>query len=70
MVAVTFVLIVWKLKGGKMEIGTGFMEGAMGWGFEGLIQFPTEDKRVEGPSKLRAEFELVIRLPFRGMVRA
>lgn len=53
-----------------MEIGTGFMEGATGWGFEGLIQFPTEDKRVEGPSRLRAEFELVIRLPFRGMGRA
>lgn len=50
--------------------GERFMiQGAMGWALEGLIQFPVE-KRVEGPSKLRAESELVIRLPFGRMVRA
>lgn len=71
MVAVVFVLIVWKLQGGKR--GTGrkgcfMIQRAMGWAFEGLIQFPVE-KRVEGPSKLREESELVIRLPFGRMVR-
>ena len=76
MVAVIFVLIIWKLQGGKRGIGGGgrggervMIQGAMGWALEGLIQFPVE-KRVEGPSKLRAESELVIRLPFGRMVRA
>ena len=45
------------------------IQRAMGWAFEGLIQFPVE-KGVEGPSQLRAESELVIRLPFGRMVRA
>lgn len=45
------------------------IQGAMGLAFEELIQFPVE-KRVEGPSKLRTESELVIRLPFGRMVRA
>lgn len=76
MVAVIFVLIIWKLQGGKEGLGAGggggerfMIQGAMGWALEGLIQFPVE-KRVEGPSKLRAESELVIRLPFGRMVRA
>lgn len=69
MVSVGFICMAWELKRGRKGIGMGCMEErALDWGFRGLIQCPVEEKRGEGHLKLRAQPELVMRLPFGGIV--